>query len=105
MSIPQDELSWPKWIKTPTEKYLESIGYYNEYIDVWSEPSCESLNDLYGKWPGGYIRLPKGITGEKLATIRKSLSADYKALEGKNSPEAEARKTGASIGYDWLEKK
>jgi len=100
----QNELSWSKWAKTPTEKYLESIGYYNEFIEVWSEPSCESLEELYGKWPGGYITMLKGIKGDELISIRKSLSAEYMLLEGKNSPEVESLKTGASIGYDWLKK-
>lgn len=104
MPDPQDESLWPGRFKDPVEKYLESIGYYNEYIDVWSEPGDEALGELYGKWPGGYIKLPKGIKGEELISIRKSLSAEYKALEGKNCPLEEAKKTGATIGYDWMKK-
>jgi len=46
----------------------------------------------------------KGIKGDELISIRKSLSAEYMLLEGKNSPEVESLKTGASIGYDWLKK-
>jgi hypothetical protein len=45
------------------------------------------------------------MKGEELASIRKSLSAEYKKLEGKNNPLLEAQKIGAAIGYDWMEKK
>jgi hypothetical protein len=104
MESPQDETLWPVWADTPAKKYLKKIGYYNEYIDVWFDPN--NINDdIYGTWSGGYIRLPKGMKGSKLMSIKKSLSAEYKALERKNDPILEAKNTGATIGYDWMKKK
>jgi hypothetical protein len=45
------------------------------------------------------------MKGSKLMSIKKSLSAEYKALERKNDPILEAKNTGATIGYDWMKKK
>jgi len=81
---------------TPMEKYLKKIKYHEEYTSVYFPPSTdEILSSVYGKFDGGYLTLPKGMSGEKLLLIRKELEKEYKKYEGKNSGMEECIKRGA----------
>ena len=56
---------WPKLSLTPTTTYLQSIGYYEQYINL------------------SHGIFPKGMTGQEVLDLRKKLDLEYKRLEGK----------------------
>jgi hypothetical protein len=56
---------WPVLNKTPIQKYLESINYYKEYQDIF-DPESQRL-----------LSLPKGMKGEEILSIAKSLNLKY----------------------------
>lgn len=71
---------WPKIKKTFTEKYLESINYYNNYIEI--------IKDKHT------LIMPKGINGQELIEISKILKPKYDILT-KGKSEQEIIKRGA----------
>lgn len=90
---------WPKLNKTITEKYLESINYYDRYEWVYFPPNKgDGLSYVGGIFEGGYLRLPKGMTGEELINIAKLLKPQYDSLT-KGKGEEEVKKRGALEGY------
>lgn len=91
---------WPIIDKTPTEKYLDSINYHDNYRSVYfSSNENDGLSHVGGIFKGGYLELPKGITGEELISIAKKLKAEYDTLT-KGKAEEEIKKRGALEGYD-----
>jgi hypothetical protein len=71
---------WPNIEKTPTEKYLESINYYQKYKKVIIDDNI--------------LEIPEGINGEELINIAKILKPEYDILT-KGKAEEEVRKRGA----------
>ena len=76
---------WPIKSQTPTEKYLQSINYYNKYMKVYK-------NNFI-------LNMPKGMSGEELIKIANILKPEYDILT-KGKSEQEIIKRGASIAYD-----
>ena len=80
------------WVEYPIEKKLKEMGYYEKYEQVYFEKNEESLSDIYGKFPGGYLTMPKGMAGYDLWQLRKSLEKEYRELEsGRGELEVKAR--------------
>ena len=78
-SCPVCKTKFPNKNKTFTEKYLESIDYYNKYTEIYF-PSCNSLDNIYGNWAGGYIKLPKGMSGIEIMKISSLLKPQYNSF-------------------------
>lgn len=86
---------WPEKVKTPIESYLESIGYYNDYILIYFPTNNgDGLHNVGGIFDGGYLDLPRGISGEKLLEIAKKLKPEYDLIT-KGTAEEEVKKRGA----------
>jgi len=71
--------------KNSYKKYLESINYYDNYIQVIRDDVI--------------LEMPKGINGEELIKIAKILKPEYDILT-KGTGEQEVQKRGALEGYD-----
>lgn len=80
----------------PIERELKKIGYYTKFREVYFPPTSCQLDLIYGKWNGGYAVLPEGLPGEVLMSLRKSLSAEYRIIEG-GQGEIEVLKRGAGV--------
>lgn len=86
---------WPKKEKTPTDSYLESIGYYNNYVFIYFPPNDkDGLSRVGGIFLGGYLNLPKGMSGENLLKIAKDLKPAYDLIT-KKTAEEEIKRRGA----------
>jgi len=55
---------WPKLEKTPIQKYLDSIGYYDKYSDIFRDD-------------GKILKMPKGMKGQEILDIAKSINISY----------------------------
>lgn len=85
---------------TPIRKYLEKINYYQKYRNVYFPPNDDDgLSSIYGKFKGGFLTLPEGLSGEELIKIRNALKEEYKTHEKGNDPIEECKKRGALEGY------
>jgi len=92
---------WPEKFKSPTAKYLESTGYYNNYRAVYFPSNAGDRLEHVGRiFHGGELQLPAGITGEELMLLRKQLNEDYKHLEDRSGGLEECKKRGALEGYN-----
>lgn len=60
---------WPEIKKTPTKKYLESIGYYNKFTKVKLEEHI--------------LIMPKGMSGKELIDLANRLKPEYDILINK----------------------
>jgi len=85
---------------TPIKRYLEKINYYKQYRKVYFPPVDDSLSIIYGKFKGGFLIIPKGLSGEELIKIRNNLKNEYKIYEHKNDSLEECRKRGALEGHE-----
>lgn len=91
---------WPNSEKTPTEKYLESINYYNKYrLVLFPSNKGDGLSHVGGVYEGGYLNLPEGINKEELINIAKILKLQYDILT-KGTAEEEVKKRGALEGHE-----
>lgn len=91
---------WPKINKTITKKYLESIDYYSKYREVYFPPNKgDGLEYVGGIFTGGYLSLPKGISGKELLDIAEMLKSQYNKLI-KGDPEEESRKIAILQGFN-----
>lgn len=71
----------------PINRELRKRGYFEKFAEVYFPSTDNSMDVIYGRWGGGYIMLPQGITGEELWSLRKSLSAEYKIIERNHEDE------------------
>jgi len=84
--------------ENPIKRELSKQDYFSKFYTTYVPPISNSSNSVYGKWTGGYITLPIGISGFELLSLRKSLSAEYRLIE-KGTGELEIIKRGANEGY------
>lgn len=47
-----------------------------EHRAVYFLPTNDSLDSIYGNWGGGFIMLPKGLSGEELLALKKQTKAE-----------------------------
>lgn len=91
---------WPEKQKTPTERYLESVGYYDKYIKIYFPPNDgDGLTEVGGIFRGGYLDLPEGISGEEILKIARDLKYEYNLIT-KGTGEEEIKRRGALEGHE-----
>jgi len=89
----------PKWwFQYPLEKKLEEEGYCKNYKKIYFPPVDDDLTKIYGKFEGGELIFPEGISGTKLWEMRKKLQDEYKKIEN-NTGEEEIKKRGAGYNF------
>ena len=91
---------WPNKQKTFTEEYLESINYYDNHDKVFFPSNKgDGLEHVGGVFNGGYLIIPKGMTGKEILNIAEKLKPSYTKLV-KGNIEEESKKIAKLQGFN-----